>query len=163
MLGNGNGTFQARMSFGTGSAPRSVSLGDFNDDGLLDLVAADTSSGTLSVMLGNGNEATFTPYLNINTRQGALAAMEVIDRTLQRISSELGAIGSTQSRLGVALDNLGVARENFDAAAGRIQDADVAAESADLVRTGILQQAAAAVLAQANQQPALALQLLRGG
>jgi len=162
MLGNGDGTFLARRSFGTGSTPQSVILGDFNGDGLLDLVSADQGSNTLSVMLSKDPQTTESQFLNLNTRQGALDAMSVIDATLRRISSELGAIGSTQSRLGVALDNLAVSRENFDAAAGRIQDADVAAESADLVRTGILQQAAAAVLAQANQQPALAIQLLRG-
>ena len=52
------------------------------------------------------------------------------------------------------------AAENFQAARSRILDADIASESAELVRTQILQQAASAVLAQANQQPALALQLL---
>jgi flagellin len=62
----------------------------------------------------------------------------------------------------VTLNTLSSSRENFAAAAGRIMDADVAEESAALTRTQILQQAGAAVLSQANQQPALALQLLRG-
>ena len=57
---------------------------------------------------------------------------------------------------------LGSSVENMAAASGRIMDADVAEEAANLTRTQILQQAGAAVLGQANQQPALALQLLRG-
>ena len=60
----------------------------------------------------------------------------------------------------MAINNLSVARENFAAAESRIRDVDVAAEAAELTRLNILQQAGAAVLAQANQQPSLALSLL---
>ena len=55
LLGNGNGTFQARQSFGTGSQPYSVAVGDFNGDGKSDLVTADYDGNTASVLLGNGN------------------------------------------------------------------------------------------------------------
>ena len=88
--------------------------------------------------------------------------MSTLDGTLDRISRKLGAIGSTQSRLAVALNTLTSARENFAAAESRIMDADIAEESAALVRTQILQQAGAAVLGQANLQPTLALRLLGG-
>ena len=59
------------------------------------------------------------------------------------------------------LDNLQVARENFLAAESRIRDVDVAEEAANLASANILQQAGTAILAQANQQPQLALQLLQ--
>ncbi len=62
--------------------------------------------------------------------------------------------------LKVTINNLQVARENFSAAESQIRDVDVATEAADLTRLNILQQAGAAVLAQANQQPSLALSLL---
>jgi flagellin len=62
--------------------------------------------------------------------------------------------------LTVAITNLTVARENFAAAESQIRDTDVAQQAAELTRLGILQQAGSAVLAQANQQPALALSLL---
>jgi flagellin len=65
-----------------------------------------------------------------------------------------------QLLLEVTISNLQVARENFKAAESRIRDVDVASEAAELTRLNILQQAGAAVLAQANQQPQLALQLL---
>ena len=55
LLGNGNGTFQAKQSFGTGDSPASVTVGDFNSDGKSDLVTADHSGNTASVLLGNGN------------------------------------------------------------------------------------------------------------
>ena len=88
--------------------------------------------------------------------------MSTLDDTLDRISRELGAIGSTQSRFAVALSTLASTRENVAAAESRIMDADIAEESAVLVRTQILQQAGAAVLSQANLQPSLALRLLGG-
>jgi flagellin len=66
-----------------------------------------------------------------------------------------------ESRLQVAINALTVSRENFASAESRIRDVDVASEAAELTRLNILQQAGAAVLAQANQQPALALNLLR--
>ena len=55
LLGNGNGTFQARQSFGTGSFPSAVALGDFNGDGKSDLVTANEIANAASVLLGNGN------------------------------------------------------------------------------------------------------------
>ena len=65
-------------------------------------------------------------------------------------------------RLSVAANTIQSTVENFQAAESRIRDADIAQEAAELVRLQILQQASASVLAQANTQPALALQLLGG-
>jgi flagellin-like hook-associated protein FlgL len=158
LIGNGDGTCAARTSFATGANPASVGLGDLNRDGVLDIAV---TAGKACVLLSNTQEVTTAPYVNICTRQGALDAMSTIDATLQRISSELGSVGSIQSRLGVAVNTLSVSRENYLAARSQITDADVAQESAQLVKNQILQQAGAAVLAQANQAPALALMLLR--
>ena len=98
--------------------------------------------------------------MSLYSREEALAELAVIDENLERVSAERGAIGAVQSRLEVAANTLLVARENYLGAAGRIMDADIAEESASLVRLNILQQAASAILAQANQQPNIALQLL---
>ena len=54
LLGNGNGSFQAAKSYPTDQAPKSVAVGDFNGDGIPDLVTAN-NFGTLSVLLGNGD------------------------------------------------------------------------------------------------------------
>jgi flagellin len=71
-----------------------------------------------------------------------------------------GTLGAAQSRLETTIENMSSARENFQAAESRIRDADIAFEAAELMRLNILEQAGTAVLAQANQQPQLVLQLL---
>ena len=159
-LGNGNGTFKAPTSYNTNGSTQGITLADVNGDGVADLVAADYDNFSMQVLLGNSTKKTTTQLLNISSVSSARNAMSVLDDTLRRISSELGAIGATQSRLSVAVSNLTVSNENFSEAASRITDVDVAQESADLTRKSILQQAAAAVLGQANQQPGLALLLL---
>ena len=77
LLGNGNGTFQARQSFGTGSDPVSVAVGDFNGDGKNDLVTADRSSNTASVLLGNG-DGTFQAKQSFGT--GSFACLSCCGR-----------------------------------------------------------------------------------
>jgi len=63
LLGNGDGTFQAAVNYGTGSGPMTVAVGDFNGDGKLDLVTANSSSNNVSVLLGNG-DGTFQAAVN---------------------------------------------------------------------------------------------------
>ena len=69
LLGNGNGTFQAKRSFGTGDEPYSVAVGDLNGDGRSDLVTADNDDSTASVLLGNG-DGTFQAKQAFGTRLG---------------------------------------------------------------------------------------------
>jgi len=94
-------------------------------------------------------------------QSAARAALDAVNNAIASLASTRGVLGAVESRLGVAINNLTVARENFAAAESRIRDVDVATEAAELTRLSILQQAGAAVLAQANQQPTLALSLLR--
>ena len=88
-------------------------------------------------------------------------ALDAINDAIGSLAQTRGSLGAAESRLKVAINNLSVAKENYAAAESRIRDVDVASEAAELTRLGILQQAGAAVLAQANQQPSLALSLLR--
>lgn len=122
--------------------------------------------GTLQALgLAATGESALTYSLNgVNIAEGQSAsrvALDAINSAISSLASTRGVLGATESRLQVAINNLAVARENFLSAESRIRDVDVASESAELTRLGILQQAGAAVLAQANQQPALALSLLR--
>ena len=89
------------------------------------------------------------------------ATLDAVNNAISSLASTRGTLGAVESRLNVAITNLTVARENFAAAESRIRDVDVASEAAELTRLSILQQAGASVLAQANQQPSLALSLLR--
>ena len=166
LLGNGNGTFQAKQSLNTGNAPQSVAVGDFNSDGRSDLVTADWTSNTASVLLGNGTTTT-TAYglqpitgVSLATQADALLAQGQIDDYLDSVNKVSGAIGTALSRFQIAVHVASSVADVSRAAEARITDADVAENSAGLVRNQILQQASSAILAQANQQPALALTLL---
>jgi flagellin len=88
-------------------------------------------------------------------------ALDAVNNAIATLASNRGVLGAAESRLRVAISNLSIARENLSAAESRIRDVDVASEAAELTRLNILQSAGASVLAQANQAPSLALQLLR--
>jgi flagellin len=88
-------------------------------------------------------------------------ALDAVYSAIYSVGAARGALGGIESRLSTAITNLGVAKENYTASESQIRDVDVASEAANLTRLSILQQAGTAVLAQANQLPSLALQLLR--
>lgn len=96
----------------------------------------------------------------LESQSASRLALDAITAAIVSVTRNRGTLGAAESRLETSIANLTVARENFMAAESRIRDADVAAEAAELTRLNILQQAGTAVLAQANQQPQLALQLL---
>ncbi len=96
----------------------------------------------------------------IDTNSQALAFLATVDDALTEVSSRRSTIGSLQNRLESAITNLQITRENFEASESRIRNVDVAKEAANLTKYQILQQAAASILAQANQSPGLALSLI---
>ncbi len=128
-------------------------------------ISFDNVTGTLaSLGLAATNSSQLTYSLNANSLELAQSAsritLDAVNGAIQSLAQTRGALGATESRLRLAVSNLSVARENFAAAESRIRDLDVAEEAANLTRLTILQNAGAAVLAQANQAPALALKLL---
>jgi len=98
--------------------------------------------------------------VDITTITGAQNALSVLDDAITDVSAGRAELGAVQNRMSVSIQNLATAGENLAAANSRIRDADVAQESAALTKNSILMQAGISVLAQANQQPALALSLL---
>ncbi|NBW40074.1 flagellin FliC [bacterium] len=121
--------------------------------------------GTLQALgLANTGSSAISYSISASTGDGAQsaarAALDAVNNAISSLAIQRGNLGASEARLSVAIKNLSVSRENFAAAESRIRDVDVAEESAELTRLNILQQAGAAVLAQANQQPQLALQLL---
>ena len=88
-------------------------------------------------------------------------AISVIDDALAIVASERATLGATQAQLESTVRNLANVAENTAAAAGRIMDTDYAAETANLTKAQILQQAATSILAQANAQPQSVLTLLQ--
>jgi flagellin len=99
--------------------------------------------------------------IDISTKFGAQTAIETVNNAIEKVSSQRSALGAMQNRLEHTINNLGTASENLSAAESRIRDVDMAKEMMNFTKTNILQQAATAMLAQANQQPQGVLQLLR--
>jgi flagellin len=94
-------------------------------------------------------------------QQSARLAIDALKAAVTSVTRNRGTLGAAESRLQTTIRDLAVARENFQGAESGIRDIDVAAESAELARNQVLQQAGAAILAQANLQPRLVLDLLR--
>jgi flagellin len=114
------------------------------------LASAGSSEPSFSILAATDAES----------QNASRIALDAIKLAITSVSRVRGTLGAAESRLETTIQNLMVARENFMAAESRIRDVDVATEAAELTRLSILQQAGAAILAQANQQPSLALQLL---
>jgi flagellin len=95
------------------------------------------------------------------TPDAALTALGVIDTAVQSISTQRSSLGAAMNRLDVVTHNIQTMRLNLSAANSRIRDTDVAEEMAQLSKNQILCQAGVSVLAQANQLPQLALNLLK--
>jgi len=96
----------------------------------------------------------------LSAATSAQAAISALDSAIQSVATLRGTLGATQNRLTMTISNLTNMHENFSASASRIQDADIAEETAQMTRHQILTQAGVAVLAQANQLPQAALSLL---
>jgi len=100
--------------------------------------------------------------ISVSTEAGAQAAIDPIDNALETINATRSEMGAVTNRLEFTMSNLMNVSENTTAARSRIMDADFAAETANLSRAQVLQQASQAMLAQANAQPQQVLQLLNG-
>lgn len=116
------------------------------------------TAATTNVAL-SGTSIANVDVLNTTNAQATLAS---VDAALQSISSSRAALGAYQNRFQSAIANINTASENLSASRSRIQDADFAAETANLTKAQILQQAGTAIVAQANSIPQNVLTLLRG-
>jgi len=99
--------------------------------------------------------------VNVRTRNDAINALRVIDRSLDRIHKERAKLGALMSRMEKAIDNLTNVSVNTEASRGRIRDANFAKESATLTKAQILQQSALAMIAQAGRIQQNVLTLLQ--
>lgn len=99
--------------------------------------------------------------VDVSTAYGAQNAIDVIDAAIAFIDSQRSDLGAVQNRFDNTISNLQSISENVSAAKGRIQDTDFAAETANLSKNQVLQQAGTAILAQANQLPQAVLSLLQ--
>ena len=98
--------------------------------------------------------------LSVEDKSSARDALGVVDEAMQKVGKMRADFGAVQSRLDTTTSNLDVQVENISAANSRLRDADIAHETAELTSANVLQQASAAVLAQANASPQMALKLI---
>jgi len=100
--------------------------------------------------------------VDVSTADGAIQALAAVDNALTTINFQRANLGAIQNRFESTITNQAIAAENFVEASSRIRDADFAAETAELSRSQVLQQAGLSILSQANAQPQQVLQLLQG-
>jgi len=133
-----------------------------------DITIADGSAGTGLAALGltAGSTAAVTmettvSNLSISTAADSQIAIQALDAAIQSVDSQRAALGAVQNRFDSTVSNLESISENSTAARSRVQDADFAAETAELTKQQTLQQASTAILSQANQLPSSVLKLLQ--
>jgi flagellin len=122
-----------------------------------DIAAVDTGALTGGSPALEEDE---TVAINVSSQVTANQAIDIIDKAVVQVSGERSKLGAMQNRLEHTIANLGTSAENLQAAEARIRDLDMAEEIMAFTKNNILQQAATAMLAQANMAPQSVLQLL---
>ena len=131
--------------------------------GVITLTDNNTSAATFAltdVTVSRGHHAP-TAATDITSSTLANSALGVLDAAITNVNSTRAGLGASMSRLEYASDNLQNVAQNTASARSRVMDADYAAETTELARTQIIQQASTAMLAQANQSQQAVLALLR--
>ena len=132
------------------------------------LVGANAGQ-TISVNLSTGNLGSITGFStaglgidgdSVVTASGAAALLSAVDAAISGVGGVRADLGALQNRFQSTIRNLSNISENLSAARSQIRDTDFAAETAELTRNQIIQQASVSVLSQANQRPQTALSLL---
>lgn len=121
-----------------------------------------SASQTISVQISAMDEAGLAiSTLDISTRSGASTSIATLDTALGKINAQRATVGAVTNQLSYAADNMSNISQNISASRSQIMDTDYAEATSKLAKTQIIQQAATAMLAQANQQPQSVLALLK--
>ena len=112
--------------------------------------------------VGNQSDSALGGGYSISTQEGAQSSLDAINNAIVSKDKIRASLGALQNRLENTITNLSIQAENLQAAESRISDVDVAQEMTEFVRNQILTQSAVAMLAQANQLPQMAMQLMQG-
>ena len=144
-----NSTFQVGANTSTSIDQISVAAFDW------------TSNASITTAIGSAVGTAPTTAISGTDGTAAVAAITALDAAINAVNSQRATFGAVQNRFENVISNLMVASENQSAARSRIMDADYAAETSNLSRAQILQQAGNAMVAQANQLPQQVMSLLR--
>lgn len=121
-----------------------------------------TTGVEMSSIKGFSSDLTATGTVSVITSAAASAAISALDTAISTVTNTRATFGAIQNRFEAVIANMQNFTENLSASKSRIMDTDFAAETAQLTRNQILQQAGTSILGQANQVPQAALSLLRG-
>ena len=135
-------------------------VGNNSGADVFDVTVKNADSTTLDVFVANASDATVND-VNLLSQTSAGSAITAVDAAIATVSSERANLGAVSNRMASTMANLDQIRVNLTASKGRIADADFAAETANLAKGQILQQAATAMLAQANASKQQVLTLIR--
>ncbi|MFC5696474.1 flagellin domain-containing protein [Pseudomonas sp. GCM10022186] len=143
--------------------------GSYDKDFLVDANAAAAGGVKITIESGTAGEGFSSTNLGVNTLDATTitdqatteTAVTAIDAAIKEVDTSRANLGAVQNRLGSTISNLQNIAENQSASRGRIKDTDFAAETANMTKNQVLQQAGTAILAQANQLPQAVLSLLR--
>jgi flagellin len=135
-------------------------------DGILDITlatVADTTTGNTFTLSASASDGEWDDIadLEIDTQANSNTAITTLDVALTSVNNARAELGSVINRLTYAADNLTNVSQNTSASRSRVMDTDYAKATTDLAKSQIIQQAATAMLAQANQQPSAVLSLLQ--
>ena len=147
---------------GTGSSPANVTVA-ITAAGKITITSAEGNGVAQAITDVTVSRGTHAPVggSDIKSSTSAAAALGVLDTAIEGINSTRASLGASMSRLEFASDNLQNVAQNSSAARSRVLDADYAAETTELARTQIIQQAGTAMLSQANQSQQTVLALLK--
>ena len=123
--------------------------------------ATNTNAFSTAAPADSASDLQEVANLDVTTFKKSTEALKTVDSALAYINGERAKLGALQSRFETAISSLNITSENLSASRSRILDADFAAETANLSRSQILQQAGTAMVAQANQIPQGVLKLLQ--
>ena len=160
--GNEKKTVNAALAFG-----ESVRAQDASEDNAITLQVGTNANTSIKVGLTDmrsealGLKGSDGTKLNISTQAKANAAMDVLDKAIQKALDQQTTIGSVESRLSYTSSNLTTASENVQSSESTIRDADMAKEMTEYTKNNVLLQAAQSMLAQANQSSSSVLSLLQ--
>ncbi|MBU3155069.1 flagellin [Clostridium estertheticum] len=130
--------------------------------GGVDFQIGANAGQTMKITVGDMRTAALgIDKIDMSTKEGAQAATSLLDNALKSVSGQRADLGAFSNRLEHTIANLGTSSENLTSAESRIRDVDMAKEMSTFSKNNILNQAAQAMLAQANQQPQQVLALLR--
>ncbi len=143
------------------TANTAVITGQVTFDSENSFTVTDTQSDQVLSGSSASSDLKSVANLDVTTFDNATLAMKIVDSALARVNDQRAQFGALQNRFENTIASLQVTSENLSASRSRIQDADFAAETANLTRAQILQQAGISVLAQANASPQSVLALLQ--